>query len=43
VLVIVEGEEATHELEVVRGGARQILLVDLLGNESSLHRHRISY
>ena len=37
-LVIVEGEEATHELEVVGGGARPILLVDRLGNETCLHR-----
>jgi hypothetical protein len=43
VLVVVEGEEATHELEVVGSGARQIVLVDLMGNESSLHRPRIPH
>ena len=42
-LVIVEGEKATHELEVVGGGARQILLVDVLGNALGLHRQRIPH
>jgi hypothetical protein len=42
VLVIVEGEEATDQLEVVGGRARQVL-VGLLGSEMSLHHQRIPH